>query len=590
MSNHIDGDQSRRVIALMLCLFLGFMYIETVWKPYFEGAGNAPQQTPAQTVSTLAPSPSPQAEVYSDTPENLAQGAHKSNAAAAHRSPADEQITDAGSFAVQTAQITARISLLGGRITELLLNEYQAERGTGQKLNLVRHVDFAPYPLGVYSGEVDDGKTHYRLSRAPAALKRESADQLFELTQGGAESAVFELEGALPDGRLVKKTLTFYPGGYFADVAVSVGAPAPDRLRLALEWTRLLGKEEASMLDPYNAQGYVWYDGHRAQREIFSKLEADTQDFGRIRWVSMDDKYFMVSMLSHEQLVPAQGIRSGQLYRVRTMGEDDHLALSIFFGPKSYEMLEKLGHNLQLNVNLGKTGFISAPLLWLLHFFYRFFGNYGVAIVCLTILVRIVLYPLNASSFRQMKAMQDLKPEMDRIREQVTDKQQQQLEMMALYKKRGVNPMGGCFPVLIQLPIFIGLYAALMLAVELRHASYALWIDDLSGPEKLMIGGFGIPVMVILFVATMLVQQWTTPSAMDPTQKKVMLIMPVVFGFMFASLPAGLTLYYLSGNIIAIAQQKAMTHYHGKTKSGIGVTAAVCALVFLVTYVIARLG
>jgi YidC/Oxa1 family membrane protein insertase len=158
--------------------------------------------------------------------------------------------------------------------------------------------------------------------------------------------------------------------------------------------------------------------------------------------------------------------------------------------------------------------------------------------------------------------------------------------MMELYKKKGVNPLGGCLPVLLQMPIFIGLYAALSLAVELRHAHFAGWIDDLSAPEKLMLSStFGIPVMVILFVISMMVQQWTTPTTMDPAQKKVMMVMPVVMGFMFASFPAGLTLYWLTSNLISIGQQNAMHSSDKHGKSPLAITLSVSAAVFALAFV-----
>jgi YidC/Oxa1 family membrane protein insertase len=187
-----------------------------------------------------------------------------------------------------------------------------------------------------------------------------------------------------------------------------------------------------------------------------------------------------------------------------------------------------------------------------------------------------------------MRKMQKLAPELKKLRETVKDKQQQQLKMMEMYKKHGVNPFGGCFPMLAQMPIFIGLYSALMSAVELRHAPFALWIHDLSAKEALMVGGFGIPVMVILMVITMLIQQMMTPVA-DPAQKKMMMFMPFIFGFMFSGFPAGLTLYWLTNNIVSIVQQR--TFYTEKGKGhGVAITFAACAAVFSVVYIMTLIG
>ncbi|MCB0359410.1 MAG: YidC/Oxa1 family insertase periplasmic-domain containing protein, partial [Bdellovibrionales bacterium] len=257
----------------------------------------------------------------------------------------------------------------------------------------------------------------------------------------------------------------------------------------------------------------------------------------------------------------ARGLKTGELFRSRMSGTDTSGEFKIFVGPKKYELLESIDNGYERNINFGWTGFVAAPLLMLLHFFYHILGNYGLAIVGLTILVKFALFPLTNASFKQMKAMQEIQPEMKRIRETVKDKQQQQLELMALYKKNNVNPLGGCLPMLLQMPIFIGLYSALLLAIELRHAPFALWINDLSVAERLHVGGVGIPVMVMLMMVSMVVQQWMMPATGDPMQKKIMMVvMPVVFGFLFVNFPAGLTLYWLSNNLISIAQSRAVSH------------------------------
>jgi YidC/Oxa1 family membrane protein insertase len=168
------------------------------------------------------------------------------------------------------------------------------------------------------------------------------------------------------------------------------------------------------------------------------------------------------------------------------------------------------------------------------------------------------MLPLSKASFESAKKMQNLQPEIKALRERIKDPTQLNQEMFALYKRKGVNPMGGCFPVLIQIPVFLGLYNALLNALELRHAPYALWIKDLSAPENLQLFGIGIPVMVLLMAASMIYQTWTTPNpSADPTQQKMMMIMPVVFAGMFIvfPMPAGLVLYWLVNNIISIIQQ-----------------------------------
>jgi YidC/Oxa1 family membrane protein insertase len=180
------------------------------------------------------------------------------------------------------------------------------------------------------------------------------------------------------------------------------------------------------------------------------------------------------------------------------------------------------------------------------------------------VLIKLAFIPLTQKSLTSMKEMQKLQPQMAKIREKFKDDREKlNKEMMELYKRHRVNPLGGCLPMLLQFPVFIGLYQALLNAVELRHARFALWINDLSAPDRLMISGVGIPVLTILMGASMLLQQWMTPSAGDPTQKTMMLILPVVFTFMFINFPSGLVLYWLVNNLLSVGQQ----YYVTKAKS-----------------------
>ncbi|MEO2169881.1 MAG: membrane protein insertase YidC, partial [bacterium] len=159
-------------------------------------------------------------------------------------------------------------------------------------------------------------------------------------------------------------------------------------------------------------------------------------------------------------------------------------------------------------------------------------------------------------SFESMRAMQKLQPEMARIKEKYADDQQKQSsETMELYKRHKVNPLGGCLPMLLQMPVFFGLYQLLQNTIELRHAPFALWITDLAAPERLQIFGYAVPVLTIVLGASMFLQQKMTPSAADPTQQRIMMLMPLVFTFMFINFPAGLTLYWLTQNILTIGQQ-----------------------------------
>jgi YidC/Oxa1 family membrane protein insertase len=261
----------------------------------------------------------------------------------------------------------------------------------------------------------------------------------------------------------------------------------------------------------------------------------------------------------------------------------------VYAGPKRHDDLEKAGHQLTRTVDLGWFGFVGQPVLLLLDFLYGVLGNYGLAIIALTLLVKTALLPLSKSSFESMKKMQDLQPELAALKERVKDQAQLQQEMMAMYKRRGVNPMGGCLPMMLQIPIFLGMYNGLRSSIELRHAPFALWIKDLASPESLNVAGVPVPIMILLMGASMILQQVTTPATGDPQQRKIMMFAPVIFTIMFViyPFPAGLVLYMLVNNTVSILQQGAMRGKKGM--SALNVTLLGGAAVFGTGFVLTLL-
>lgn len=250
---------------------------------------------------------------------------------------------------------------------------------------------------------------------------------------------------------------------------------------------------------------------------------------------------------------------------MRSLGTPTGGRFTVFAGPKNRNMLRDYGKDLHRTVDLGWFAFVGEPILHGIHLLYGVLGNYGLAIVLLTLLLKTALLPLTKTSFQSMKKMQDLQPEIKALRERVKDPNQLNQEVMGLYKKRGVNPLGGCFPMVLQMPIFLGMYNALQRDIDLRHAPFALWINDLSAPEGLEVLGITIPVMILLMGASMLFQQITTPTAADPAQKRIMYFVPVIFTGMFViyPFPSGLVLYWLVNNLISIVQQVALRSEEG---------------------------
>jgi YidC/Oxa1 family membrane protein insertase len=243
-----------------------------------------------------------------------------------------------------------------------------------------------------------------------------------------------------------------------------------------------------------------------------------------------------------------------------------NVSYQIYFGPKSLKVLSGMDNHLDAAIDFGWFDFIAKPSLWVMNFLYGYIPNYGIAIIVLTILIKILLFPLSHKSYKSMNEMKKLQPLMSEIREKYKDdKKKMNEEMMTLYRTYKINPMGGCFPMLIQIPVFIALYRMLYEAIELRHAPFFGWINDLSSPDRLhlfdisyvpfMQPPYGIPVLTIVMGATMFLQQKMSPPPGDPAQAKMMMLLPLVFTVIFINFPAGLVIYWLTNNILSIAQQ-----------------------------------
>lgn len=268
-----------------------------------------------------------------------------------------------------------------------------------------------------------------------------------------------------------------------------------------------------------------------------------------VKWVAQEDKYFFSAIvpLSKANQFIVSPYKGDVLTSVEF--QDGVNQYKIFASPKEYDYLKKFNVGLEHIVDFGFFSVIARPLFWFLKLLYSITGNYGIAIIILTIIVRIPFIPIVNRGQKSMQKLSELQPKLMQLKEQYkNDPQKLQKEMMELYRKYKINPMSGCLPILLQIPVFFALYKILIIAIELRQAPFMLWINDLSAKDPYYI-------LPILMGVTMLIQQKMTPSTADPTQQKIMLIMPVVFTFLFLSFPSGLVLYWLVNNIFGIIQQ-----------------------------------
>lgn len=278
-----------------------------------------------------------------------------------------------------------------------------------------------------------------------------------------------------------------------------------------------------------------------------------------VAWTGYADKYFMTAVMAESGSIASVAMQKNAAGSLETViasgdlelasGQTATLAYRLFFGPKDLDILKLQGAGLEQALDLGWFSAIAKPLLSVLKFFYKYTHNYGIAIIIITVIIKLLFFPLTHKSYKSMKDMQKLQPKMAELKDKFKDDRDgMNRAMMELYRTHKVNPLGGCLPMLIQIPVFFALYKALMFSIELRHAPFMLWITDLSARDPYY-------VTPIVMGATMFIQQKMTPSSMDPMQAKIMLALPVVFTFMFLNFPSGLVIYWLVNNVLTIAQQ-----------------------------------
>jgi YidC/Oxa1 family membrane protein insertase len=307
------------------------------------------------------------------------------------------------------------------------------------------------------------------------------------------------------------------------------------------------------------------------EKEKFQKLTFEDIAKGKISypknsddgWIAVIQHYFFSAWLPKNGMPREFYTRrlDENLYAVGVIVTDAPLgagasatvSVPLYAGPQEQEKLAKIAQGLDLTIDYGWLTVIAVPLFWVLSSLHQWVGNWGITIILLTVIIKALFYPLSAASYRSMAKMRVLAPKLQRLKDQYgDDRQRLQQAMMELYKTEKINPLGGCMPIVVQIPVFIALYWVLLASVELRHAPFMLWIDDLAAPDPWFI-------LPILMAATMWIQTMLNPEPPDPVQAKVMKIMPLVFSVFFFFFPAGLVLYWLVNNVLSIAQQWQIT-------------------------------
>ncbi len=470
------------------------------------------------------PAPVPKSEVDKRTTMEAGNKTKEETTPTAIPEIIKEDISKIKNITVESDLYTAIFSSRGGTLKSITLKKYK-DKG-GKPITLKGDEKIPPFSIGV-DENFQFGEANFSVKGSDIKLgaEKDKATLVFEYSSGDM---------------IIRRTYTVYNDHYGIDLRDEVNFP----------YMVTVGKD----FGIYEKDESVHYGPvvlrYADRREfVTDKLKEPALFKEGIKWIAQEDKYFFSAIAPRSAVEEAKVWAKEGVALVAlklNSGVNDYL---IYAGPKEYDLLKKFGLELEHIVDFGFFSFLARPLFWILKLFYGIFHNYGIAIIFLTIITRIPFIPLINKGQKSMKKLQDIQPKIVEIREKYKkDPQRMQREIMELYKKNKVNPMGGCLPLILQIPVFFALYKILTIAIELRGAPFVLWINDLSVKDPYYI-------LPIVMGATMVIQQKMTPSTMDPTQQKLMMLMPVVFTFLFLTFPSGLVLYWLVNNVLSIAQQ-----------------------------------
>jgi YidC/Oxa1 family membrane protein insertase len=515
----------------------------------------------------LAKKPEPAKSVATSTAATSTKTATSTTTTAATSAGAaiapDAQIVPAaaapvGASAVQntvidTPEYTAVLTNRGAQLTSFKLKKYLHKRSSRQEdLVKARETSRTDYPFTI-------------VAQDPALKSLNSA--LYSVAEQSDPKGGRVVQYRYSDGRVTAtKTFVFGRDPYLFDFTSSIHPPSPYRVAVG-PGIRTLAPEEQDSRVIITGHGVVQSDG---KFKIIAREKAPTvQALPSVEYLGIEDNYFLTALrpvraregvLQRVAFFDAKTkVRRDDLYAGLNATPDGVVMAQAFFGPKETSLLDR--YNMEKALQFGWFDIIARFFLKALLWLNQYTHNYGFAIIVLTIIIKVVLYPLQHKSIVSMKKMQKVQPKVEVIKAKYkkskTDAEQRNkmnTEMMQLYQKEGINPMAGCLPLVLQLPILWGFYNLLSRAIELRGAPFILWIHDLSEKDPTY-------VLPILMTATMFIQTYITPSTGDPTQRKIFLFMPLMFGFLFKDFPSGLVVYWLVQNILTIVQQSIMNKW-----------------------------
>jgi YidC/Oxa1 family membrane protein insertase len=388
-----------------------------------------------------------------------------------------------------------------------------------------------------------------------------------ELDENNAQGTV-SFSGSSPEGVTLTKQFTFFNDSYYIDyeLALENSSSIPMEVQPAVGWPQAVRQEAQKKSGGFfggmggDIQQFSYLIEDTLNRTEIKDIEENKIFTGDIKWSGFEEKYFITALIPNEEqdlklwlFEPQNGEVAFRLgfppTNFLSQAQNTFLS-SVYLGPKDLNYLEKGRGELGRVVSFGFFDPVAKPMLFILNLFYSFIPNYGLAIIFLSLGIKAIFWPLTHKSQKSMKEMQKIQPKIAELKEKYKDnKEELNRKTMEFYKTNKVNPLGGCLPILIQIPVFFALYRVLLNSIELRHAPFiSFWINDLAAKDPTY-------VSPLLMGASMFLQQKMTPTVGDPAQAKIMLVMPIMFTFMFLSFPSGLVIYWLISNVLSIVQQ-----------------------------------
>jgi YidC/Oxa1 family membrane protein insertase len=537
-----------RLILFFVLAFLGLLLYQA-WQQDYGPQNQARPQTVSEQVDYGTDDGSaevPTVEVKAELPD-----------------AASSQSVEATSMAIQSRIVTVQTDLLklelstrGGTVQRALLLDYPEsldQEDVKVELLSLREPDLYIAQSGLIGSEKGNAPDHESIYQT---------EQDSFILADGIDELIVPMTWTNSDGVLVTKSFVFRRGSYLTEVRYLIDNQSNDAWA-ARDYGQLQRTEPKSDngFTTYTYTGGVYYN----PREKYEKVDFDDMASKKLSvdsdhgWLAMIQHYFLSAWIPPKDQVEhyyTNALKGGK-YLIGSYsptvsvaaGESATLSRSLFIGPKLQDQLESIAEGLELTVDYGWLTVIAKPIFWLLKVIHNWVGNWGWAIIILTLLIKAAFFKLSETSYKSMANMRKFTPRIQAIKDRYgDDKQRIQTAMMELYKKEKINPLGGCLPILVQIPVFIALYWVLLESVELRQAPWILWIDSLSEKDPYFI-------LPLIMGVSMFVQQKLNPAPPDPMQAKIMMTLPFVFTIFFAFFPAGLVLYWVVNNLISITQQ-----------------------------------